>query len=272
MKFKSVFIQFNFLITLLFSLNFTLFGKDDSGSSSFFILNGAFQGKNLYVQNPFTPNMKDFCTDEVYLNNTKIMGQIKSSAYEIDLSHLNINEPVSIKITHKAGCKPKVLNAQVIRLNSNLQFSSFVVDNVNIQWATKGEKLGDKMYVEQFVYNNWIMLKEFPSKGSISNSSYTFETNHHSGNNKYRIKYVDKDGTAFYSKVVDFVSVLPEVNFWPKRVSNKIYLSRGTDYEITDEKGTVLNKGKGKEIPCESLKEGVYYLNIDNRTEKFLKK
>lgn len=271
MKFKDQCIKIYFFLALMFFSN-VLMAKDDGTSSSFFLLNGAFQGKNLYVQNPFTPNMKDFCTDEVFLNNVKIMGQIKSSAYEIDLSHLSINEPVSIKITHKADCKPKVLNAQVIRLNSNLQFSSFVVDNNSIQWATKGEKLGDKMFVEQYLYNNWIMLKEFASKGSLSNSSYSYESHHNSGLNKYRIKYVDKDGTAFYSKVADFQSILPEVNFWPKRVSNKIYLSRGTDYQITDDKGTILNKGKGKEIACDALKEGVYYLNIDNRTEKFLKK
>lgn len=265
-------ILINFFCIIVVSLNFTVNAADDSNNQSFLILNGAYQGKNLYVQNPFTPNMKDFCTDEVLLNGTKIMSQIKSSAYEIDLSHLAINEPVTIKITHKSDCKPKVLNAQVIRLNSNFQFSSFTVDIQNINWATKGEKAGDKMYVEQFLYNNWVTLKEFQSKGSSTNSSYNFESNHHSGINKYRIKYVDKDGTAFYSRVAEFQSVLPEITFYPKRVSNKIYLSRGTQYEIVDEKGTVLNKGKGKEIPCETLKEGVYYLNVDNKTEKFLKK
>lgn len=245
---------------------------DDKTSSNTIILNGAYQGKNLYVQNPFTVNMKDFCTDEVYVNSEKVMSQIKSSAYEIDLSYLAINEPVTIEIIHKADCKPKVLNAQVIRLNSNLQFTNLVSNETSISWSTKGEKIGDKMYVEQFLYNSWITLKEIPSKGSSSNSSYSAESHHTSGINKYRVKYTDKDGTAFYSRVIEYQSGLPEITFYPKRVSNKIYLSRGSDYEITDEKGVVLNKGKGKEIPCETLKEGVYYLNVDNKTEKFLKK
>lgn len=272
MKKNNYFKAFTFLVAILVTIFQNSFSKDDGFSSQNIILNGAYQGKNIYVQNPFTVNMKDFCTDEVYLNNAKVMSQIKSSAYEIDLSHLSINEPVTIKIVHKTGCKPKVLNAQVIRLNSNLQFSNFTIDNSIIQWSTKGEKLGDKMFIEQFLYNNWVSIKEFQSKGSSSNSSYTFESIHHSGLNKYRIKYVDKDGSAFYSKIEEYQSILPEITFYPKRVSNKIYLSRGSDYEIVDEKGTVLNKGKGKEIPCETLKEGVYYLNVDNKTEKFLKK
>jgi hypothetical protein len=248
------------------------FLADNLTSQQTLTMNGAYQGKNLYVQNPFTTNMKDFCTDEVFVNEVKIMSQIKSSAYEIDLSHLKVNDPVVIKITHKEDCKPKVLNAQVIRLNSTFQFSNFTIDNDILNWSTRGEKPGDKVAVEQFINNNWVPLKEVPAKGSSSTNNYVYDQNHHSGLNKYRIKYQEKDGNIFYSKVVEFQSQLPEVTFYPKRVSNKIYLSRAADYEIIDGYGTVINKGKGKEIVCEQLKEGVYYLNVDNKTEKFLKK
>jgi hypothetical protein len=255
---------------LILFLN-TFFSIDQNPQQSL-TLNGAYQGKNLYVQNPFTSNMKDFCTDEVFVNETKVMSQIKSSAFEIDLSHLKVNDPVVVKIVHKEDCKPKVLNAQVIRLNSTFQFSNFTIDNTILNWSTKGEKSGDKVAVEQFINNNWITLKEMPSKGSSSSNNYVFDQNHHSGVNKYRIKYMEKDGNVFYSKVVEFQSQLQEVTFYPKRVSNKIYLSRAVDYEVIDGYGTVISKGKGKEIVCEQLKEGVYYLNIDNKTEKFLKK
>jgi hypothetical protein len=235
-------------------------------------ISGVYQGKNLYVQNPFTGNMKDFCTDEVFVNDEKVMAQIKSSAYEIDLSNLKLNDPVTIKITHKDDCKPKVLNPQVIRMSSTFQFAAFNVSNSNLEWSTKGEKTGDKVIVEQFLYNNWVPLKELPAKGSLTNNAYTSDQNHHSGINKYRIKFIEKEGTVFYSKVVEFKSDLPEVTFYPKRVSNKIYLSRGVDYEVIDGYGNIIIKGKGKEITCDNLQEGVFYLNIDNKTEKFLKK
>ncbi|MDX2197023.1 MAG: hypothetical protein NW207_11445 [Cytophagales bacterium] len=235
-------------------------------------LGGAYQGKNLYVQNPFTTDMKDFCTNEVYVNDQLVMSDIKSSAFEIDLSSFKLNDPLNIKITYKEGCRPKVLNSQVIRLNSTFQFSNVVVDDKIINWTTKGEKSGDKCYVEQFLYNNWVILKEIPAKGSSSSNNYNFDEHHHAGLNKYRIKFVERDGNVFYSKVVEYQSKKSEVTFYPKRVSNKIYLSRDTEYEIVDGYGNPVQKGKGKEIGCESLKEGIYYLNVDNKTEKFLKK
>ena len=39
-----------------------------------------------------------------------------------------------------------------------------------------------------------------------------------------------------------------------------------------DSYGNVVKKGKGFKIDCVDLKTGVYYLNMHNQTEKFLKK
>lgn len=257
-------------LVLCFLLINTFFTEITTSQS--LVVTGNYQGKNLYVQNPFTSNMKDFCTDEVYLNDVKVMESIKSSAYEIDLSKLSPNDPVNVKIIHKDDCKPKILNAQVIRSGSNFVFVSFNVEDNEITWSTKGEKQGDKIYVEQFLYNNWVVIKEMPAKGSASNNLYSHPSNHHSGLNKYRIRVLEKEGTSFYSKTYEYMATLPEVTFFPKRVANKIYLSRASDYEIVDGYGNPLLKGKGKEIACENLSEGVYYLNVDNKTEKFLKK
>lgn len=259
------------MLIVLIYLIFNIF-SDESSHSQALIVNGNYQGKNLYVQNPFTGNMKDFCTDEVYLNEVKILDNIKSSAYEIDLSKLNTNDPVNLKIVHKDDCKPKILNAQVIRTSNNFQFVSFNVDEREITWTTKGEKAGDRIFIEQFLYNNWIVIKEISAKGSASVNQYIQPSNNHSGLNKYRIKLVEKEGSSYYSKTIEHSSANPEVTFFPKRVANKIYLSRPVDYEIVDGYGNPLLKGRGKEIVCEALTEGVYYLNIDNKTEKFLKK
>jgi hypothetical protein len=259
------------MLIVLFLFIFSGFANDVA-NAQYLVVSGNYQGKNLYVQNPFTSNMKDFCTDEVYLNEVKIMDNIKSSAFEIDLSSLNLNDPVTVKIVHKDDCKPKVLNAQVIRTANNFQFLSFNVTEDEISWSTKGEKLGDKIFIEQYLYNNWVTIKEVPAKGSASSNHYNFPSNNHSGLNKYRIRFVEKEGSSYYSKTVEIISSKPEVTFFPKRVANKIYLSRAVDYEIVDGYGNPLIKGKGSEIVCEKLPEGVYYLNVDNKTEKFLKK
>lgn len=235
-------------------------------------LSGVYQGKNLYVQNPFTGNMKDFCSNDVYVNDVKLSVNIESSAYEIDLSHLKVNDPVTIKITHKDDCKPKVLNPQVIRASSSFQFSSFTVDKSVVIWATKGEKPKGKFFVEHFVNNTWVIVKELAGKGSVILNNYDVESHHHSGVNKYRAKYLESDGQVFYSPVFEYSSDLAEVTFYPKRVTDKIFLSREAEYEVLDQYGNIVRKGKNKEIDMTSTGEGVYYLNVDNKTFKLYKK
>ena len=237
-------------------------------------LTGVYQGKNLYVQNPFTGNMKDFCTNDVYVNDKLVLTNVQSSAYEIDLSHLKEQDPVTIKITHKDDCKPKILNPQVIKATSSFAFSSFSVEKDMIVWVTKGEKPKGRHFIEHFVNNSWVIVKEVPGKESVIINTYKENANsHHSGLNKYRVKYLEHDGQVFYSQVVEFVSDLAAVEFYPKRVTDKIYLTpREAEYELLDQFANVVRKGTGKEINMTDLPSGVYYLNVDNKTYKLFKK
>lgn len=242
-----------------------------NANAAVLILAGIYQGKNVYIQNP-PVSESEFCAEEVYVNDVLVMSKITASAFEVDLSHLKMDEPVTVKIVHKEGCKPKVLNPQVLRVNSAFQFNSFIVDERKLTWSTKGEKAGGKMFIEQFLNNNWVVVKEITGHGSITLNNYQIEEMHHSGVNKYRVKFLEHDGPSYYSKVVEYQSSKKPVDFTPKRVTTLVYLSRAVPWEVIDSYGNVIKKGTGKEIDMHSLKEGVYYLNFDNRTEKVLKK
>lgn len=235
-------------------------------------LTGVYQNKNLYVQNPFAGNMRDYCTNEVYVNDVKREVNVNSSAYEIDLSFLKVGDPVTVKIAHKDDCKPKVLNPQVIKATSAFVWASFTVDKNNIYWSTRGEVSKGKMFIEQMRLNTWVIVKEVSNQGSAVLNNYQVESFHHSGLNQYRIKYLQSDGQVFYSPVVEFTSDLPPVSFYPKRVTDKIYLSREVEYEIQDAFGNMIRKGVGQEIDIASSPAGVYYLNCDNQTFKVYKK
>ena len=84
----------------------------ESISYSEVILNGTYQGTNLFVQNPFYEN--NFCAVCVAVNDSILIDstQLQVSAFEIDLNRfgLNINDSVTIKIKHHSDCLPKVLN------------------------------------------------------------------------------------------------------------------------------------------------------------------
>ena len=249
---------------LLFT-NFHLFAGEIN-------ISGVYKGKNLYVQNPFSGNMKDFCTIGIYVNGKLVKSNPQSSAYEIDLSFLKIDEVVSIKIIHKDDCKPKILNPQVIRSLDAFQFVSTIVDQQNISWSTKGETSGGAHYVEQFSKGSWVPLKDLEGHVLEGISNYKVPIKHHAGLNKYRVKYLSKTHHVTFSKEVEFLSDIEPVTFYPKRVTSDIYISRKVNYEILDQYGTIIKSGNDIKIDCSSLKPGFYYLNIDNITEKFLKK
>lgn len=236
-------------------------------------LTGVYKGKNLYVQNPFSGDMEHFCTSEVLINGEKKMSNIQSSAYEIDLSFLKIGDAIRLEISHFGDCKPKILNPQVVRNNSNeFHFLSFSVMDNKINWSTKGEFSGCKMFVQQFTRGQWMNVKEIKGKGLSSKADYEISVTHHHGINKYRIKYLDLHGKVVYSHISEFNSSESDLTFYPSRVSTKITLSRVIDYEIMDSYGNVVKKGNGEKIDCTDLKQGVYYLNMHNQTEKFFKK
>lgn len=230
---------------------------------------GVYQGKNLYVQNPFTSNMKDYCTQEVFVNDVRMMSSVNASAYEIDLSFLPINEPVLVRITHKNDCSPKILNPQVVKIKTTFSFNSINLSDNSVAWSAKNEKPRGRYFIERFEFNLWRIVGE---TYSAETDKYMVSLNHNSGLNKYRLKYMEENGNILYSEIQEYDSKLAPLEFYPIRVTDLLYLSRETDYEILDKYGNVIKKGVKKEIDLTDFPSDIYYLNADNRTYKFFKK
>jgi len=235
-------------------------------------MTGEYQGRNVYVQNPLSNDKINFCTSEVYLNEQLIHTSPKTSAFEIDLSHLSVGGPVFIKIVHKEGCAPKVINPQVIRSKSKFQFLNVNADALSIHWSTVGELPYGKYFLEHFRNRKWINIETTTGKGSFEANQYDITPEHHTGDNKYRIKYVQNNGKIFFSQVFDYFNDVEPISFFPTMVVDKITLSRAGDYAVVDSYGNQITKGKGKEIELINLKAGLYFLYVDNREEKFVKK
>jgi hypothetical protein len=236
------------------------------------VLRGVYQGKNLYVQNPFTADKSRFCTMSVYVNDKLLLSDPKTSSFEINLSFLSMNQEVVVRIVHADGCKPKIINAVAIKPNDTFQFTSFIVDESVVRWNATGESPNSVYYVEKFVNNNWFTIKTVTSTQSAQAGMYAVPVKHPTGITKYRIKHQERDGQIFYSQTLTYNAVQEQVKFYPKNVTNKIYLTAEAAYEILDVNGKLLFKGQGKEIDATKLGRGVYYLSIEGRAEKFLKK
>lgn len=234
------------------------------------ILEGVYQGKNLYVQNPLSEDNRRFCARGIFVNNRLLYEQPNTSAFEIDLSYLQMGEHITVRIEHRRSCEPKIINPQVIRSPGKFAFSYIMTDKNAITWHTEGERNGGKFFVEKWVNDEWIIRRTLDCKGDAG--VYSIPVEHFAGVNKYRVKHLQNDGIIFYSEEKTYESSEDPVTFYPQRVAEKIVLSKPTDYKVTNISGMALAKGRGKEIPLQHLRSGVYYLYIENRQEKFFKK
>ncbi len=270
----------NFILFLLLCFTGINFAKAQGGV---IILEGNYQGKNIYVQNPFGSGGVGFCVTEVKVNGNITTDEINSSAFEIDMKphKLNIGDKVEIKIFHKEDCKPKVLNPEVLKPKSTYEVVSMSADkDGNIKWTTKSETGKLAFAVEQFRWNKWVKVGEVDGVGTPTSNEYSFKVVPHSGKNQVRVRQTDYSGQPRLSKPTEYMSEVPEIEYAPMKASKDItFFQKGksdkqieTMYEIYDQYGNIVKKGFGSKLDVSNLPKGGYFLNFDNKMGEFVKK
>ena len=244
------------------------------------VLEGNYQGKNIYVQNPFASSGVGFCVQEVRVNGKVTTDEIGSSAFEIDLKalQLKVGDKVEVKITHKDGCKPKVLNPEVLKPKSTFELQSIAVEkDLTLKWSTKNETGKLTYIIEQFRWNKWVKVGEVEGNGTSELNSYSFKVVPNSGKNQFRVKQIDYSGQPKVSKSCDYASSIPEITFSPAKVTKDITFLAGstpteTMFEIYDQYGNITKRGFASSVDVSNLPKGAYYLNYDNKMADFVKK
>lgn len=255
------------LLIALFAINVNATGV--------IVLEGHYQGKNLYVQNPFAGSGVGFCTFEVTINGEVTTDEVNSSAFEIDFANfqLTVGDAVVVKIKHKDDCKPKVLNPEVLKPKSTYEIVSMKIsDNGNLNWVTKNETGKLAFVIEQFRWTKWIKVGEVEGVGTGAENSYEFKITPHSGENKFRVKQIDYTGKPRYSQSSKYNSNIGEIEFSPIKAKTEIIFTGETLYEVYDSYANIVKKGFGEKIDVSNLKKGIYYLNFDNKVDTFMKK
>ena len=99
----------------------------------------------------------------------------------------------------------------------------------------------------------------------MDNNQYSVEVRHYSGDNLFRLIYIDVNGRETLSEEMYFYSLLPPISIDPgEKVDNWISLSRDTDYQIFNEEDELIMKGFGDEINVSSLPYGNFEIIIEN--------
>lgn len=242
-------------------------------------IEGTYQGKNLYVQNPMDDDGFGYCATKVTVNGDIMPGGTNMGAFEVDFANFNIaiGEPVFIVIEHNDGCKPKILNPEVLLPRSTFVVTTMTVSTAGkLNWQTTGEQGKLPFIVEQYRWNKWVTIGEVAGKGTPGTNAYEFNVTPHSGENTVRVVQVDHSGAKRTSKEVKFQSSVAVVAKSPAKVKDVInFTANGqpveTRYEIYDAYGNIVKKGVGSSVNCANLLSGAYYINFDNVNEKFIK-
>jgi hypothetical protein len=239
------------------------------------VLNGIYQGKDLYVKNPNTNDGVGFCVYEVWVNGNITSDELNSSAFAIDFNDLGIlpGTEIEVIINHKKGCAPNVINPEAIKPHSTFEVENISVKNNVLTWSTKGESGALPFYVEQFKWNKWVRVGEVQGVGSGETHTYKFELSPYSGENKVRVKQVDYTKVPRYSKEVVYQPNISKVTFSPTNPTEEIAFSKPTQYEIFDRYGQKIKTGYGSAIDVSALEKGQeYYLNYDSSFGETFKK
>lgn len=242
-------------------------------------IEGSYQGKNLYVQNPASEDGFGFCVTKVTVNNNVMPGSIGRSAFEIDFSlfNLSIGDDLFIVIEHGEGCVPKILNPEVLLPRSTFEVTEITVNkDGELKWTTTGEQGELPFVIEQYRWNKWVSAGEVAGTGKEGPNTYEFKLIPHSGENKVRVVQKDHSGTKRKSPERSFMSEVNAVEMSPTKVKKEIHFTSNgepaeTKYEIYDAYGNIVKKGFSTKVNCENLRKGAYYINFDNQNEKFIK-
>ncbi len=256
-------------------LFWTLFGLSTSSIGASLVLNGIYQGKDLYVKNPSTGDGVGFCVYEVLVNGKMTSDEVNSSAFAIDFNILGIETGSNIEviINHKDGCAPQVINPEVIKPHATFQMKDVAVKNNIISWTTENESGSLPFYVEQFKWNKWVRVGEVQGEGTAEPHTYRFELSPYSGENKVRVKQVDYSAKPKYSKEISYNPNVSPVTFEPKNPSEEITFSKATQYEIFDHYGELVKTGFSQTVDVSFLEKGKeYYLNYDSSFGETFKK
>lgn len=255
----------------IFCLTFALFNL----KASVLIVEGKFQNKNIFIQNSFGGNGVGFCATEIKVNGKITTDEVNSSAFEIDLTAMNIKpgQKVVIEISHKNDCMPVVLNPEVLKPRPTFEVVSMNINSAGIlKWTAKNESGSLPYIVEQFKWNKWVYVGEIQGLGNPENHDYAFQILTHSGENKFRVKQVGLSSSPKVSSAVIINSTVDKPFFMITKDNKFIQYTNETAFEIYDAFGTIVKKGFGKETDIQNLTKGKYYLCYDNQVSEFDKK
>ncbi len=227
---------------------------------------GVYQGKTLFIQNPYRPTEKRFCIRSVFVNNRRLDLNYDLSAIKIDFENNDMFTPVTIRVVSSDSiCSPIIINPDAILFHTSYKFTHVSLSDTALVWETEGEREAGTYFVEKLQNGIWLEMDRISAKGLFELAEYRYIPRLEEGGNKYRVKYEFGNDKYLYSSEVDFDYYPEPVTFSPKTTSRKLTFSRPAFYEIYDGNSKLVLSGQGLEVDVTRLWPGDYVIYFDGR-------
>ena len=120
-------------------------------------LAGVYQGKTLFVQNPFDKSDRRFCIEKIYINEQEVDINYKLSALKIDFNGYDLYTPVKVRLVHKDSiCAPTIINPEAILFHTIFRFVDVSLTDSALVWSTKGESGVGEFEIEKLMNGVWV--------------------------------------------------------------------------------------------------------------------
>lgn len=238
-------------------------------------LGGLFQGDNLLVVNEPGPDGVGFCCYEVRVNGLLTADEVNSHAFEVDLGALGLplGKGVSVRLKHRSGCLPRVLNPEVIQPSPGFQLVDFkAVPSGEVSWTTADEHGRMPFVLQQFKWGKWVDVVRLDGRGGPQQQRYFANVQPVRGENLLRLTHLAPDGTLEVKGEARFEGDVPEVTMEYDHKTQMVTFSSPTQYELVDAFGTVVLSGVGSEATLRYLARGEYFANFGAGTQVLKKR
>lgn len=240
-------------------------------------IHGVYQGKSLFIQNPYDEKSKEYCVTYVYVNGEKVVSHPHTSAFEVVFDSMAIGAKLEIKIYGHQECinSVKLLNPTAIKSDAMFSFVSLKATKNTLVWRAKGETPKGYYLVKYYLNREWVTVKKVEAKHELTEDNYSVKVITYPGQNKFKVVFVEGDGTEIESPEREVLVDGTPVKFYPGKVEDKISFSPSikVNYKIVNIDGEVVKKGYGAFIDCSGLEKKKYYtLYYNNRKGRFFKK
>lgn len=240
-------------------------------------IRGVYQGESVFVHNPYDEVLKEYCVTFVYINGVKVVSHPQTSAFEVSFDTMAVGTKVEIKIYGHQECinDVKLLNPTAIKSDAMFSFVSLKVTETNLTWRAKGETPKGHYLVRYYLNKEWVTVRKLEAKHEVSEDNYSVNVVTYPGDNKFKLVFVEGDGTQIESDVQGINVKGAFVKFYPGKVDDKISFSPSikVNYKVVNFEGEVIKRGYGTTVDCTGLEKKKYYtLFYNNQRGRFFKK